>query len=100
MDVRGPTNRHGAHNHLSPVNRESLRPQGAGETTAPHVTTPGIVGASGSEANRLVRELQQLPEVREEMVQAAIAKLRRGDFDKRESAERTAEAILKTYDRE
>ena len=99
MDIRGPADRPGANNHLSQLQREIVRieseggsPSAKGPQFASHTTAPEIA--------QLVRELKALPEVREEIVQETISKLREGQYSTRESAEQTAEAVLRMLNEE
>lgn len=99
MDIRGPADRHNANNQLSQVQRELVRFESEGESPAAkgpqfpmHSATPEIAA--------LVRELQALPEVREELVQQTIEKLRDGQYSTRASAEQTAEAVLRMLNEE
>ena len=96
MDVRGPTDSHDANNQLSQV-RERLRYEAAEGTPAAK-----LAGSSSpqSEIQQLTQQLQAVPEVRAELVAATVAKLREGHFSTRESAERTAEAVLRTLSKE
>ena len=99
MDVRGPTNQNGPRNQISPAKRGAVRVEGAEQSVPAPPSSPPL-RATESETTRLIRELQQLPEIREEMVEISISKLRSGELLERDSAERTAEAILRAYDKE
>lgn len=99
MDIRGPADRQNANNHLSQVQRELVRlepaaesPSSKGPQFALHTAAPEIV--------QLVRELKALPEVREELVQQTISNLRDGHYSTRESAEQTADAVLRLLNEE
>lgn len=99
MDVRGPADPQNANNQLSQVQRDQVRyesaensPNSKGPNFSLHTAAPEIV--------QLVRELKEFPEVREELVQQTIAKLRDGQYSTRESAEQTAEAVLRLLSEE
>ena len=95
MDVGGPSRNDAK---LDGNRMDVVRLDGNEESPSKaSVPTPSAIE---NDVLELVHRLRQLPEVREEIVQASIAKLSRGEFTNRESAERTAEAILKTFDKE
>ena len=77
MDIRGPADRPDPNNQLTQLQREIVRieqegdsPLAKGPQFTSHVAAPQIVG--------MVRELKALPEVREELVQETISKMRDG----------------------
>jgi hypothetical protein len=102
MDVRGPAESHDPNNNsVSQVRRELLRYESADEASSSHrPKSQFIEHASAPEINRLAQQLKALPEVREELVTQVVAKLRDGHYSTRKSAEKTAEAILRTLSRE
>ena len=94
MDVRGPTDRNGASSESSPLHGERIRHESAQDVLAskgPKVS----VRITASELVQLVRQLKELPEVREDVVKETIVKMRDGQYATRESAEQTAEAIMR-----
>lgn len=98
MDVRGPADGHDA-NNLSRVRRELLRFETHEAQSGPKSQQLSRVNShaeASTEIVQLVQQLQALPEVRAELVTQAIAKLRAGEFSTRESAEATAQAVLRT----
>ncbi len=94
MDIRGPADRPTPNNQLSQLQREIVRIESEPESTpakGPQFTSH----AAAPQIARLVRELKALPEVREDLVQETISKLRDGHYSSRDSAEQTAEAVLR-----
>lgn len=84
---------------MSKVQREQVRIEAEGES--PISKGPQIpLRTSSSEVDQLVSELRALPEVREELVQQTIQKLRDGEYSTRESAEQTADAVLRMLNKE
>lgn len=99
MDIRGSADRQNANNQLSQVQRELVRIETEGES--PATKGPQFpVRTAAREIAQLVRDLQALPEVREELVQETISKLRDGHYSTRESAEQTADAVLRMLNEE
>ena len=97
MDVRGPTDSHNANGnklpHVNQIRIESgseVRPKASSFTTS----------SAESEVVTLLQQLKEIPEVREELVAEMVTKLSDGYFSTRESAEKTAEAILGIQSRE
>lgn len=99
MDVRGSTDSHEANNKLSQLRQEILRFEAA-EGTPDAKSTSSKASVDDSEIVRLLQQLKAVPEVRAELVALSVAKLREGHFSTRESAERTAEAVLRTMSKE
>jgi hypothetical protein len=102
MDVRGTADSHDPNsNSVSQVRREVLRYESAEEATGAHHAKSHIIERSTApEILDLVQQLKVLPEVREELVTEAGAKLRDGHYSTRKNAEKTAEAILRTLGRD
>lgn len=99
MDIRGPADQRDANNHLSQLQREIVRIEPGGESPS----APGPQFSSHTAAPEIaqyLRELKALPEVREELVQETISKLREGQYSTRQSAEQTAEAVLRMLNEE
>lgn len=99
MDVRGSTDSHEANNKLSQLRQEILRFEAA-EGPPDAKGTQSQLSVDGSEIVQLLQQLKAMPEVRAELVELAVTKLREGHFSTRESAERTAEAVLRTISKE
>ena len=94
MDVRGPADSHDK-NNISHVRQQNLHFDSA-EPLPGSSALPFTTHSQAREIVGLTEQLKALPEVREELVSQALLKLREGHFSTKESAERTAEAILGT----
>ena len=99
MDVRGPADKSGVGNDLIRVNGERVRfepaeqlPNSKGQANSFH--------SSEGKLAELVRQLKELPEVREDLVKETIVKLRDGQYATRESAEQTAERVMQLMSEE
>ena len=95
MDVKGPADSHDIGSNVSPRRREQLRNQLA-EASHKNLYTPRYAENATPEVHHLTQKLRAIPEVRAEAVALARQKLLEEYFSTRESAERTAEAILRT----
>ena len=97
MDVRGPAgNQHLGPQNLSQLREHATKPEPsqvtsrsgsvAGDEELRHIRSPEI--------ERLAARIQQLPEVREDLVNQALTRLSSGEYGSRNAAEQTASAIL------
>lgn len=100
MDVRGPADGQDVPPKVSRTRLELLRDELRDGSHPQSHASPFVAHATAPEILQLVQKLRELPEVRGELVAEAAVKLREGQLSTRESAERTAEAILRTLARE
>ena len=96
MDVRGPADGQDVPRNVSPTRRELLRDELTAAASPKSSALSDGQQDFAPEIPRLVQQLRALPEVRAELVAAAARKLKAGHYSTRESAEKTAEAILRT----
>ena len=97
MDVRGPlANQNVNPNEVLPKQGETHRLESAG----PKIPTDHLQQSSSAEHQRapevvrLTSQLKEIPEVRQDVIARVEKRLNDGVYLTRESAERTAEAIL------
>ena len=95
MDIRGPAEFNGKNNLHERRELTRVEPtQGANEPKSPKLLQPGAT----SELTELANRLAEIPEVRAEVVEKAVANIKDGTFAERQNAEKAAKAILDAFD--
>ena len=95
MDVTGPHEGQDVGASVSPRRRAMLRQELAGRSSNKRARDPRFSRVK-TDLQRLQHSLREIPDIRGELVARATARLREEYYNTRESAERTAAAILQT----
>lgn len=97
MDIRGPLE----NQHLGNKDLSQLREHASKSEPSQVTSRSGNVGRADEvrhtkspEIQRLAARIQQVPEVREDLVSQAAARLSSGEYLSRNAAEQTASVIL------
>jgi hypothetical protein len=95
MDIRGISSGNSSEGHISRVRGNTTKIDTSAALPPGQHHTDDVGSTSSREITRLAAELRRLPEVRDDIVTLVSQRLAAGEYETKQSASETAEAVLR-----